>query len=121
MYYKYVVIIITLAIIGLGCRFIFANDSILKEWGLESIDSTGVLGRRLGAIYLGLSVLLFLSLTDMSKEQTIIIGVSAISGFLAIFGILDVLAGRVNTGVIRSIVAELFLCLVLLSTFFIKR
>jgi len=60
-------------------------------------------------------------LTDMSKEQTIIIGVSAISGFLAISGILDVLAGRVNTGVIRSIVAELFLCLVLLSTFFIKR
>jgi hypothetical protein len=121
MYYKYVVIIIALAIIGLGCRFMFANDSILKEWGLESINSTGVLARRLGAIYLGLSVLLFLSLTDMSKEQTIIIGVSAISGFLAVSGILDLWAGRVNTAVIRSIVAELFLCLVLLSTFFIKR
>ncbi|MCX2430396.1 hypothetical protein [Pedobacter sp. GR22-10] len=121
MYYKYVVIIIALAIIGLGCRFIFASDAILKEWGLESIDSTGVLARRLGAIYLGLSVLLFLSLTEMSKERTIIIGVSAISGFLAISGILDLLTGRVNTGVIRSVVAELFLCLVLISTFFIKR
>jgi len=121
MYYKNVVIIIALAVIGLGCRFIFANDAILKEWGLESIDSTGVLARRLGAIYLGLSVLLFLSLTDMSKEQTIIIGVSAISGFLAISGILDVSAGRVTSGVIRSIVAELFLCMVLLSTLFIKR
>ena len=121
MYYKYVVIIIALAIIGLGCRFIFANESILKEWGLESINSTGVLGRRLGAIYLGLSVLLFLSLTDITKEHTIIIGVSAISGFLAISGILDLFAGRVNTAVMRSIVAELFLCLILLSTFFIKR
>ena len=121
MYYKYVVIIIALSVIGLGCRFIFSSDSILKEWGLESIDSTRVLGRRLGAIYFGLSVLLFLSLTSLSKSQTIIIGVSAISGFLAISGILDLLAGRVNMGVIRSIVAEIFLCLVLLSTFFIKR
>jgi len=121
MYYKYVVAIIALAVIGLGCRLIFSSDSILKEWGLESTDSTGVLGRRLGAIYFGLSVLLFLSLTTMSKTQTIILGVSAISGFLAISGMVDLAAGRVTMGVIRSVVAELFLCLILLSTLFIKR
>lgn len=51
MYYKIVVIIIAIAVMGLGCRFIFSSDSILKEWGLQSIDSTQVLGRRLGAIY----------------------------------------------------------------------
>lgn len=120
MYYKIVVIIIAIAVIGLGCRFIFSSDSILKEWGLQSIDSTQVLGRRLGAIYFGLSVLL-LSLTNMSKSQIIIIGVSSISGFLAISGILDLTAGRVNTGIIRSIIAEIFLCLVLISTLFIKK
>jgi hypothetical protein len=121
MYYKYVVIIIAIAVVGLGCRFIFSSDSILKEWGLDPLDSSRVLARRLGAIYFGLSVLLFLSLTSMSKAQTIIIGVSSISGFLAISGILDLYAGRVNMGIVRSIVAEMFLCLVLLSTLFIKR
>ncbi len=120
MYYKYVVIILATAVVGLGCRFIFSSDSILKEWGLDPLDSSRVFGRRLGAIYFGLSVLLFLSLTSMSKAQTIIIGVAPISGFLAISGILDLYAGRVNTGIIRSIVAEMFLCLVLLSTLFIK-
>ena len=121
MYYKIIVIIITLAIIGLGCRFVFSSSSMLEEWGLKSIDSTEVLARRLGAIYFGLAVLLFLSLTSLSKEQTVILGLSAISGFLAISGILDFMAGRVNTGIIRSIVAEIVLGLVLLSTFFIKK
>jgi len=120
MYYKYVVIILAIAVVGLGCRFIFSSDSILKEWGLDPIDSTRVLSRRLGAIYFGLSVLLFLSLTSLSKAQTITMGVSAISGFLAISGILALYAGRVDTGIIRSIVAEIVLCLVLLSTLFIK-
>lgn len=121
MYYKIVVIVIAIAVIGLGCRFIFSSDSILKEWGLQSVDSTQVLGRRLGAIYFGLSVLLLLSLTNMSKAQIIIIGISSISGFLAISGMLDLIAGRVNTGIIRSIIAETFLCLVLVSTLFIKK
>jgi uncharacterized membrane protein YjjP (DUF1212 family) len=121
MYYKYVVIILAIAVVGLGCRFIFSSDSILKEWGLNSTESTQVLSRRLGAIYFGLSVLLLLSLTSMSKTQTIILGVSAISGFLAISGILDLYAGKVNMGIVRSIVAETFLCLVLLSTLFIKK
>ena len=121
MYYKIVVIIIAIAAIGLGCRFIFSSDSILKEWGLQSIDSTQVLGRRLGAIYFGLTVLLLLSLTNMSKSQIVIIGVSSISGFLAISGILELMAGRVNTGIIRSIIAEVFLCLILVSTLFTKK
>lgn len=121
MYYKIIVVIIALAIIGLGCRFMFSSSSILEEWGLKSIDATQILSRRLAAIYFGLAVLLFLSLTSLSKEQTIILGISAISGFLAISGILDLMAGRVNTDIIRSIVAEIVLCLVLLSTFLIKR
>ena len=121
MYYKYVVIILVIAVVGLGSRFVFLSDNILKEWGLDPADSTRILSRRIGAIYFGLAVLLFLSLTSMSKAQTIIIGISAISGFLAISGILDLYAGRVNMGVIRSIVAEIFLCLVLLSTLLIKK
>ncbi|RZK62287.1 MAG: hypothetical protein EOO85_32430 [Pedobacter sp.] len=121
MYYKYVVIILAIAVVGLGCRFIFSSDSILKEWGLNSTVSTQVLSRRLGAIYFGLAVLLFLSLTSMPKAETIIIGVSAISGCLAISGVLDLYGGRVNMGIFRSIVAETVLCLVLLSTLFIKK
>lgn len=101
MYQKYVVIIIALAIIGLGFRFIFSSDSVLKEWGLQSIDLTQVLGRRLGAIYFGLSVLLFLSVTNFSKEQSIIIGVAAISLFLAIAGVYDLVTGKVNTSIMR--------------------
>jgi len=121
MYYKIVVLIIAVAVIGLGCRFIFSSDALLKEWGLQSTDATQVLARRLGAIYFGLSVLLLLSLTNMSTSQIIIIGVSSISGFLAISGMLDLIAGRVNTGVVRAIISEVFLCLVLISTLFIKK
>jgi hypothetical protein len=121
MYYKYVVVIIAIAVLGLGCRFIVSSDSILKEWGLDPSDSSRILARRMGAIYLGLSVILFLSSTSMSKAQIIIIGVSSISGLLALSGILDLYAGRVNMKIIRSIVAEIFLCIVLLSTLFIKK
>jgi hypothetical protein len=45
-------------ILGIGC--FFAGNVLHKRWGIESTASSLLIGRRLGAVYLGISAMLFL-------------------------------------------------------------
>lgn len=44
----------------LGLGFLFAGRFMLKQWGPDATDASLVMGRRIGAVYLGIALLFFL-------------------------------------------------------------
>ena len=116
MSYSIVALVTAIGTLGLGSLFMFSSSTILQQWGLQVSENVQIVSRRLGATYLGISTLFFLSITSMPATNAIAIGAAVMSALLAITGIVDLRAGRVNKGIIRSIVIELLLSLVLLST-----
>jgi hypothetical protein len=116
MSYSLIALIAAIATLVLGSIFVFSSSRILKQWGLQMSDSVEIVSRRLGTVYLGFSVLLFLSRTSMPATNAIAIGVSVLAFGLAITGIVELRAGRVNKGIIRSVVTEILLGLAFLFT-----
>ena len=108
MTFQIIALIMTCAGCLLGGRFIFAGRSVLKEWGIEATAGSLVVSRRLGAIYLGLALMFFLgraaSPSDLRSAACLVTG-GAIA-LLACLGLFELQAGRVSSGIFRSVVAE---------------
>lgn len=74
--------------------------------GNASPDEAKVMSRRNGAIYLGISTILFLARTSMPTTEAIAIGGAVITGLLAITGLFELKGGRVSKGILISTVVE---------------
>jgi hypothetical protein len=92
----------------LGIRFIFAGDSVLKEWGLEVTAGSLIVCRRIGAIYLGIALMFFLgrdaAASDLRSAVCLVTGgmIAALSGL----GLFEFLSRRVRAGIFASVAAE---------------
>lgn len=108
MTFEVLAIVMTLACIVLGGRFIFFGGSVLHEWGLESTAGALILFRRMGLMYLGLALVFFLGRTAAPSEirsaVCLVMGGTAL--LLACLGLSEFLARRVSAGIFRSVVAE---------------
>ncbi len=108
MTFEILALVMTVACIVLGARFIFFGGSVLKEWGLESTTGALILFRRMGLMYLGLALMFFLGRTagpsDIRSAVCLVMGGTAI--LLAGLGLYEFLARRVSAGIFRSAVAE---------------
>jgi hypothetical protein len=108
MTFRLVALIMTCAGCLLGLRFIFAGDSVLKEWGIEATAGSLIVSRRIGALYLGLALMFFLGRaaapSDLRSAVCLVMG-GAIA-LLACLGLFEFQAGRVSAGIFRSVVAE---------------
>ena len=108
MTFQIMALIMTAAGSILGARFLFAGDSVLKEWGLNATLGGVVLSRRIGTLYLGLALIFFLGRaappSDMRTAVCLVMGgtTAALSGL----GLYEFLAGRAKAGIFRSVVAE---------------
>ena len=116
MSYSIIALVTAIGTLVLGSIFMFSGSTILKQWGVQVSENIQIVSRRLGATYLGVSTLFFLSITSMPTTNAIAIGAAVMSALLAITGVVEFRAGRVNKGIIRSIVIELLLSIGLLST-----
>jgi hypothetical protein len=100
--------IMTCAGCVLGLRFIFAGGSVLKEWGIEATAGSLVVFCRIGAIYLGLALMIFLGRaaapSDLRSAVCLVTG-GAIA-LLACLGLFEFVARRVSAGIFRSIAGE---------------
>jgi hypothetical protein len=95
----------------LGLRFIFAGASVLKEWGIEATDGPLVMGRRIGALYLGLAVMFFLGRTAGPSDlrSAVCLGTGGAIALLAFLGFFEFSAGRVSSGIIVPAIVEVVL------------
>ncbi len=116
MTFTTIALIAAIATLGLGLGFIFAPKKMLSDWGMQAPDEAKVMSHRIGAVYLGLSTILFLSRTNMPTTEAIAIGGAVITGLLAITGLYELKGGRVSKGILVSTVVETLLTIGFLST-----
>ncbi len=108
--------ITSVATLGLGLGFLFKSSKMLSDWGMKSPDEAKVMSRRNGAIYLGISILLFLSITSMPTTNAIAIGAAVVTGLLAVVGLYELKGGRVSKGILISTIVETLITIGFLST-----
>ncbi len=106
MTFTTIALIAAIATLGLGLGFLFSSTSMLKQWGMQAPDEAKVMSRRNGAIYLGISTILFLARTSMPTTEAIAIGGAVITGLLAITCLFELKGGRVSKGILISTVVE---------------
>lgn len=86
---------------------------MLKQWGLIAIDSSLVMSRRIGAVYLGLALLFFFGRFAAPSElrTAVCIGLGAAIGLLACLGLYELKNRRVSIGILVSVIVEMLLSL----------
>lgn len=108
MNFKTIAFVTAIISFALGIGYLFFGSLIIGRWQIEPTDSVLLLGRRMGILYLGLSVILFLSrsLSISKARTTLCIGVTLTLSLLAILGIYEFLMGRASSGILASVAIE---------------
>lgn len=113
MSFKAVAVVAAVVTFALGVGYLAAGALVVGRWQIEASDSVLLLGRRLGALYVGLSVILFLARsTPVSRARTAICaGAVVICSLLAILGTYERAAGHAGPAILASVVLEALLAL----------
>lgn len=108
MNFKTITFVTAIISFALGIGYLFFGSLIIGRWQIEPTNSVLLLGRRMGILYLGLSVILFLSrsLSISKARTTLCIGVTLTLSLLAILGIYEFLMGRASSGILASVAIE---------------
>jgi len=95
----------------LGLGWLFAGGLVLKRWGLVANPLGLLLGRRLGAAYCGIALMLFLGRSAPPSElrSAVCIAMLVVLSLLAILGIIEFKAKRAGKGILVSVVIEVLL------------
>lgn len=103
----------TTAIIAflLGLGYLFFGDIIVGRWQIQPTESVLLLGRRLAALYIGLSVIFFLarSAPVSALRTSLSIGAAVALFSLAFLGIYELLSAHAGRGILASAVLEALL------------
>ena len=95
----------------LGIGWLFAGNLLHKRWRMESTAASLLIGRRLGAVYLSISAILFLgrSAPPSDLRSAFCGGMLMAMAFLAGLGLFDFKARRAGPGILVSVVLEIML------------
>lgn len=123
MSFKNIAIITAIIALLLGVGYLFFGSLVIGRWQLQPTESVLLLGRRLGAFYLGLSVILFLARSaPVSVIRTALsAGAAVILLLLVVLGIYEFLAGHAGSGIFVSVLIELLLALGYVRIIFTER
>lgn len=97
------------AVLGLG--YLFAGHLVVGRWQVQPSEGVLLLGRRMGAVYLGLSLMLFAarSAEPSSARSALCAGAAFALALLALLGIYEFAAGHAARGILVSTAVELLL------------
>lgn len=117
MSFTAVAIATSIASLLLGLGWLFAGSLVLKRWRVEANPVALLVGRRLGAAYLGIAVILFAARSAPASElrTAVAAGLLAALVLLAVLGLLELKSGRAGKGILASVVLELVLAAGFLS------
>ncbi|ATO31871.1 hypothetical protein DZA65_00905 [Dickeya dianthicola] len=95
----------------LASLWLFFPEQLLTQWGIEPTAGTGVISRRSAAFFAGIGVMcLFARNAEPSLTRyALAAGISTISLFLAVLGIVEWREGHVNGRIFFAVFIELFL------------
>ena len=95
----------------LGVGWLFFGKLLVRRWGIESTAGTMLVGRRLGAAYVGIALVLVLgrSAPPSALRQAVCVGLLVAMVVLAALGLFEFKARRANAGILVSVGAEIVL------------
>jgi hypothetical protein len=101
----------SIAVLLLGFGWLFVGSLVLKRWGLEANPLGLLVGRRLGAAYVGIAIMLFLgrSAPPSALRSAVSIAMLVALALLAILGIVEFRAKRAGKGILVSVALEVLL------------
>lgn len=96
-------------ILGLG--YLFAGHLVVGRWQVEPTQGVLLMGRRMGAVYLGLAAIFFAARSaGASPARSALAGGAAIALFLlAVVGAYEFATGNAGPGILVSAAVELLL------------
>jgi hypothetical protein len=111
MNFSSVAVATSIAGLILGLGWLFAGRLWLRRLGLQVHASGLIVGRRLGAVYLGIALLLFLlrSAPESDLRSSICMAMVFALALLALLGLIEFKAGRAGRGILISVALELLL------------
>lgn len=111
MSFEFLAIATAIATLILATGWLFFGRLFLKRWGIEAAVTDLILGRRIGAIYLGLAVIFFLARSAPPSElrTSLSIGALLVVSLLAVLGAYEYKIGRVGPAMLVSVVVEILL------------
>ena len=95
----------------LSIGWFFAANSLHKRWRIKPSTPSLLIGRRLGASYAGISIMLLLGRSAQPSDlrTAICIGMLVALTILAGLGLREFAAGRVGPGILASVILEFIL------------
>jgi hypothetical protein len=95
----------------LGLGWVLGGSLLFRRWGMEAHADGLLAGRRLGAAYLGIALMLFLgrSAPPSQARNAICAGMLCALALMATSGVLEFKAGRVRAGILASVALEVIL------------
>jgi hypothetical protein len=95
----------------LGFGWLLAGTLVLKRWHVHANPEALLVGRRLGAAYVGIALMLALGRDAGPTElrQAACIGLLVVLAALAVLGLRELKAGRAGRGILVSVVIEALL------------
>ncbi len=113
MKFKTLSIITAFILFVLGLGYFFFGAIIVGRWQVEPTVSVLLLARRIGCLYLGLSVIFFLahSAPRSTARTALSAGTAVVTLLLAGTGVYELAAGHAGKGILISAAIEFLLAL----------
>ena len=113
MNFKNIAIVTAIIAFVLGIGYLFFGSIIIGRWEIEPTENVLLLGRRMGSIYLGLSIIFFLSRSILISvaRTALTIGAAVTLSLLAFLSFYEYIADHAGSGILVSAVIELILSL----------
>ena len=123
MNFKNIAVVTAFIAFVLGIGYLFFGSLIIGRWQIEPTNSVLLLGRRMGSLYLGLSIIFFLlrSLAMSIARTALIIGAAVTLSLLAFLVLYEYSVGSVGSGILVSVVIEAILAIGYIIVFFNDR
>jgi hypothetical protein len=111
MSFRVVAIVTAAILLVLGLGYLLANPVLFARWHIQPTDAVLLFGRRIGAFYLGLSVMFFLAKSvPLSAARTALsVGALVVCSLLSSLGVCEFAAGHSGAGILVSAAIEFFL------------
>jgi hypothetical protein len=123
MSFKTTAIITSIVLFLLGACYLIIGELVIGRWQIQLSEAVLLLGRRMGAVYLGLSIMFFLvrSAPVSVGRTAVCAGTATVTSLLVLLGIYELVAGHVGTGILASIAVETLLAVAYIRIVMIDR
>lgn len=123
MSFRTMAIITAIVGLALGAGFLFFGTLLVGRWQIQPTVGVLLVGRRIGCLYLGLSVMYLIARSaPVSAARTAIgAGTAVALSLLAIVGVYELASGHAGPGILVSVVLESLIALGFLRVLFIER